>query len=358
MSDIGEGFGGVIEGALVGGAVERERAENGAVGDDGHTHESACLNCGTVLVGSHCHSCGQHAHLHKTIGAVFHDIVHGVLHLEGRTWNTLPMLAWKPGELTRRYIDGERRKFVSPMAMFLFSVFVMFAVFQIMGISATTGMGDISGVEQVQEAHGKLVDQRKDLAEELEDPDLPAETRAKMRERVERLDKDIASLRKLPIFEEGAGETTMAWRSGWKRLDKGITKWRENPGLMLYKLQTNAYKFSWLLIPISVPIVASVFLWRRRFGLYDHAIFVTYSIAFMSLMGIVATIIGGFGVSTEWLVTGFATIAFLHIYRHLKGTYELSHFSALWRTIFLTMMILTFVLVVFIMVLITLGLVG
>lgn len=358
MSDIGEGFGGVIEGALVGGAVERERAAGSGVGDDGHTHETACLNCGTVLVGSHCHSCGQHAHLHKTIGAVFHDILHGVLHLEGRTWNTVPMLAWKPGELTRRYIDGERRKFVSPMAMFLFSVFMMFAVFQIMGISATTDMNGISGIERVQQAEKKLVDQRKSLAEELEDPDLSEETRIEMRDRVEKLDTDIASLRKLPIFEEGEGGESQAWHSGWKRLDKGITKWRENPGLMLYKLQTNAYKFSWLLIPISVPVVALCFLWRRRFGLYDHAIFVTYSIAFMSLMGIIVTIIGGFGVGPEYLVTSYAIIAFVHIYKHLKGTYQLSRFSALWRTIYVTVMIQTFVIIVFVMTLFTLGLVG
>ena len=39
---------------------------------------------------------------------------------------TLPMLAWKPGELTRRYIDGQRARFVSPIALFLFCVFLMF----------------------------------------------------------------------------------------------------------------------------------------------------------------------------------------------------------------------------------------
>ena len=52
-----------------------------------------------------------------------------MLHFDGKFWRTLPMLAWRPGELTRRYIDGERARFVSPMALFLFSVFLMFAVF-------------------------------------------------------------------------------------------------------------------------------------------------------------------------------------------------------------------------------------
>ena len=37
------------------------------------------------------------------------------------------MLAWRPGELTRRYIDGQRARFISPIALFLFCVFLMFA---------------------------------------------------------------------------------------------------------------------------------------------------------------------------------------------------------------------------------------
>jgi hypothetical protein len=52
-----------------------------------------------------------------------------VLHFDGKIWRTLPMLAWHPGELTRRYVHGERAKFVSPLALFLFCVFVAFAVF-------------------------------------------------------------------------------------------------------------------------------------------------------------------------------------------------------------------------------------
>ena len=43
------------------------------------------------------------------------------------------MLAWRPGELTRRYIEGERARFISPLALFLFTVFLMFAVFSIAG---------------------------------------------------------------------------------------------------------------------------------------------------------------------------------------------------------------------------------
>ncbi len=149
------------------------------------------------------------------------------------------------------------------------------------------------------------MDRKASLQEELEDPDLDAEERADYQSRIEEADENLEALRALPFVDHEKGEPK-GWHSGWKRLDKGIEKWQRNPGLMLYKLQTNAYKFSWLLIPLSVPFVALLFLWRRRFGLYDHAVFVTYSIAFMSLMGIVLTILGGVGVSAPVLLTIFA----------------------------------------------------
>ena len=62
--------------------------------------------------------------------------ISGALNFEGKIFKTLPLLAWRPGNLTRRYIDGERARFVSPLALFLFSVFLLFATFQLAGGSA------------------------------------------------------------------------------------------------------------------------------------------------------------------------------------------------------------------------------
>lgn len=86
-----------------------------------------------MLAGEFCHCCGQKAHVHRTLSAFWHDLLHGVLHFEGKIWRTLPLLGWKPGDLTLRYIEGERARFVSPVALFLFTVFLMFAVFSVAG---------------------------------------------------------------------------------------------------------------------------------------------------------------------------------------------------------------------------------
>ena len=82
-----------------------------------------------------------------------------------------------------------------------------------------------------------------------------------------------------------------------------------------------------------MPFVWLLFAWKRRFGLYDHAVFITYSIAFMTLFFIVLAILGGLGVSLAWLFTAGTTIPLWHLFRQLRGAYGLSRFSATWRTV-------------------------
>ena len=141
MSGEFEAVGTIADGGMWARAAEPNAGESTA---DGH---GKCLNCRTVLTGPHCHQCGQAAHVHRSISAFWHDILHGVLHFDGKFWNTLPLLAWQPGHLTRRYIHGERAKFISPMALFLFSIFMMFAIFSYVGSPNFTGDSTIRNKE-------------------------------------------------------------------------------------------------------------------------------------------------------------------------------------------------------------------
>ena len=122
-------------------------------------------------------------------------------------------------------------------------------------------------------------------------------------------------------------------KTGWPALDKGIAKANANPGLALYKLQSSAYKYSWALIPISVPFVALLFLWHRRFKLYDHAIFVTYSLAFMMLLVVTLSLCLAVN-APGWVFAALLLIAPpVHMFAQLRGAYSLGKLSALWRTI-------------------------
>ena len=355
MNDVTGAIGTIAEGALWSRAVEPTHSPSRA--DDGHTHEHACLNCGTELIGPHCHGCGQHAHIHRTLGAFFHDLLHGALHLEGKTWSTLPMLVRRPGQLTRRYIDGERATFVSPMGLFLFTIFIMFAVFQIAGVSPPAELGLPPQVEAgLDEALSDARQERAELTPELAATPAGDPSRAVLERRATELDETINGLEMArPRLHENVPFTEL--RTGWARLDHGIDKANKNPGLMLYKLQSNSYKFSWLLIPLSMPFMALLFAWRRRFGMYDHAVFVTYSLSFMSLLFVVLTLLAFAGAPLGWLAAAGMLIPLWHIATQMRHAYGLSRASAIWRTAALAIFI-QIIVVLFVALLLMLGLMG
>jgi hypothetical protein len=325
MNGLGEGIGAAVEGGLLARALEPSRG----VPPSPPPAPSECANCGAMVTGHYCGQCGQKAHVHRSLAAIGHDIMHGVLHLDGKLWNTLPLLAFKPGQLTRRYIEGERARFVSPMAMFLFSVFAMFAVFQAVGISAPTDLPDeLLPTEQSGVFETNIRQQITALEQERDGLAKADPRRAEIESELKGLN---AVLDGTPL-KVGSGENVTLNATGIAWLDEGILeKWKKNPGLMLYKMQANGYKFSWLLIPLSVPFVWLLFAWRRRFKAYDHAVFVTYSLAFMSLLFIAMSIISVTPLGAGWAFTLFTIAAPLHLYKQLKNAYGLTRFSALWR---------------------------
>ena len=352
MSDFGEGLGTAIEGGLLGRTLDRPEAD--AAGH-AHTGPVTCANCQTVFSGNFCPECGQKAHIHRSLAAIGHDIMHGVLHLDGKLWETLPLLAFKPGELTRRYIAGERAKFVSPMAMFLFTVFAMFAVFQMVGISAPTDIteGFMDGA-----SGGSVV--TTEVQQEITDLQKERDGLAKGDPRRGEIDNELAGLtRVLEAQTKGAVDIDTSdmnfTGTGIAFLDEGIIKkWQKNPSLMFYKLQSNGYKFSWLLIPLSLPFLWLMFAWRRQYKAYDHAIFITYSLSFMSLLFIVMSILSTIPEGSGWAFLLFVIAAPLHLYKQLRHAYGLSRFSAFWR--FCVLLVCTqIVVVLFLQVLLLLG---
>jgi len=327
MPDL-EALGDAATGAVLAGAVEPRAGQ----ASDGHTHETHCLNCQAELVGDYCHACGQHAHVHRTVSAFFHDFLHGVLHFEGKIWRTLPLLAWRPGELTRRYIDGQRARFISPIALFLFSVFVMFAA---VGL---TGALNLDSNQAMQADLAQEAAKARETVHRLETERARAVTAHQPTAKIDAALTDaraeataltIVKTRNLNSSPIQVSDDLPAW------FRNSVDKAAKNPDLVLYKLKTNAYKLSWVLIPLSVPFLWLLFPFSRRFKLYDHIVFVTYSLCFMTLLVVGAVLLSAAG------LTSLASLAFFvppfHMYRQLKGTYALSRFGAIWRTVLLTM---------------------
>lgn len=130
-----------------------------------------------------------------------------------------------------------------------------------------------------------------------------------------------------------------------------------NPPLLRNQLTEVTYKYSFLLVPISLPFIAFLFLFKKKITLYDHVVYALYALSFASLLFVLVISAG----RVPWLqwVPGIAIGIGLpvHTYFHLKGAYALGWWSALWRTLFM----LTFALIsliIFLMIILVVGFLG
>lgn len=310
-------------------------------GDHGH----GCANCHTVLNGAFCHGCGQSAHIHHSLLHLIEEVLHGIWHFDAKGWRTIPVLVFKPGQLTRRYIDGQRMRYVSPLALFLFMIFFMFFVF------SWTNNDDVMQVSQ--EADLTAID-RVELVKELEQKKAKySSVEAALNKKDGKADKgdlieakiELKTVEKaLAIFDAGTWEKNKAASPGTsiknsdkqinmagKSLDLVIGHAIKNPELAIYKIKNTAYKFSFMLLPISLPFLWLMFAWRRGVAMYDHAIFSLYSMSFMSLLFSLLAVLARLNLS-ELAFALFLCVPPAHMFNQLRGTYQLSNGSAAWRT--------------------------
>jgi hypothetical protein len=164
-------------------------------------------------------------------------------------------------------------------------------------------------------------------------------------------------------FEPGSVQAELADVAKSDRLEVNVgnSKFEEklrhklaNPDLLFYKLQQTIYKFAFLLVPLSIPFVGLLFLWKRGFTWYDHGVFVLYSLTAMAILFMTMTLLSA---GPAWLEigSGFLMLAIpIHMFAQLKGAYGLSWFSATWRTIAL-LNLSAFVLIIFFLLILFLG---
>ncbi|MES1202274.1 MAG: DUF3667 domain-containing protein [Pseudomonadota bacterium] len=318
-------------GGLIAGAIERPDAHKIIGGP--------CANCGATLQGAFCHVCGQPGHVHHSLWHMLEETLHGLFHFDTKTWRTLPKLAFRPGTLTREYLDGKRARYVSPLGLFLFTVFLTFAVMAFAGGVSLAGFAHMTvngkDMSDPQARAAALAELQREHDQAVHDGDTAG---------AEGIQNTITLINTMQSSNQALGERLVQaaqrgdlhFTTGNPALDAKVQERLRNPDLLFYKIEQTAYKFAFLLIPISLPMIALLFLWKRGFTWFDHTVFALYSLSFMSIFFLIMALITPTALHVPALrVARGAMLAFVppaHMFSQLRGAYKLGTFSALWRT--------------------------
>jgi len=348
MVDI-EATGGLVTGGLIAGSIEKP------TGHAGEHRAATCSDCGEPVEGNFCANCGQPTHVHRSLLHLGEELLHGVMHFDARIWRTLPLLLLNPGKLTREWIAGARTRYVSPLALFLFTIFLMFFALSFGGVEPiqTASLDERIATARiaVDDAQTALVEAEADVPSQGNPPGADG-VMIGARAAVEGAQSSLREMEAAKAAGPRAdGLAPGSWQAGVAdavhdgnvRIGFGDKKTKEkilhklaNPDFALYKIQQTAYKFAFLLIPLSIPLVWLLLGWKRGFTWYDHGVFVLYSMTFMAILTMAMGLLARW---SGWFPDTLALLLFLsmpvHMFAQLKGTYGLAIWSALWRTVVL-----------------------
>ena len=88
-----------------------------------------CTICGVELqpADNYCPNCGQeNDNKRQSFTHVMSHLILDFLHLDSKVLKSLPALLFKPGFLTKEYLEGRRQKYLEPVKMFITSVVIYF----------------------------------------------------------------------------------------------------------------------------------------------------------------------------------------------------------------------------------------
>ncbi len=89
-----------------------------------------CFNCGAAVMGDFCHECGQRVrdNSDRSLGRLIVEVFNNIFFFDNRFFISVWYLLRFPGRMTVDFLAGKRKKFISPVTLFLFLNLIYFLV--------------------------------------------------------------------------------------------------------------------------------------------------------------------------------------------------------------------------------------
>lgn len=318
-----------------------------------------CLNCGTELKGPFCYFCGQpDRNFMRFFPALLRDLMEDLLDLDSRFMRTLKPLLFKPGRLTRDYMNGRRFRYAPPMRLYIFSSIVFFLLAAFLSSDAVM----INGIENEDGIIHFTTDTTNEELEVLEKTlsSLPLEAQKQID-----INKIIAESENTdpdkPIFDTNefsfndepwnreTNPVDIKWLPDWvnDRINDEIEgspqkaqQIEDNPNLIVEKVFDILPATMFVLLPVVAVIFKFWYLFAKRyyvehliFSLHNHS-FLFVSLILILLANVVDTLLSKYGYTTAangigWVITIIAIWIPLYLLVSLRVVYQQGWFLTL-----------------------------
>ncbi len=215
-----------------------------------------CLNCGHRFSAgyAYCPHCGQANRKNDlSLKYVISEFLSANFNLDAKIFNTLRLLLFSPGKLTREYLDGKRQQYVSPVRLYLLFSLVYFFLLSVVPAPAEIDEVRVGTMQNVSVA-GDSVNNDYSLFE-IEDPAEKSDTLSGFEKML---------LAKANRLESKEGKRIFS-QNMRKNISTGMLVMLPFTALLLYFLfYRNSYYFEHLIFIVHLQtvwfIVAGVYL--------------------------------------------------------------------------------------------------
>ena len=310
---------------------------------------SNCLNCSTELKGPFCYYCGQpDKNFLRFFPALLRDLMEDLLDLDSRFMRTIKPLMFKPGKLTRDYMDGRRFRYAPPMRLYIFSsiVFFLLAAFLSSDLVTVTGQENNEGIVTLSTDTGEeqqiVEDALKNVPPGVLDEEEVKDIIANVNDKGDgKFSTDDISFNDEP-WDRETNPVDLRWLPDWlnesinneiEGSPKKAEMIGENPDLIIDQVFDILPATMFVLLPFVALIFKFWYLFAKRyyvehliFSLHNHA-FIFVSLILVLLTGLVVDLLNSYDYSTaadtiEWLLTVIGIWIPLYLLISLRVVYQ------------------------------------
>ncbi len=340
--------------------------------------EKNCLNCGHTVAGRYCQHCGQeNVEPKETFWHMVTHFFYDITHFDSSFFHTVHHLLFKPGFLSKEYMNGRRVSYLHPIRMYVFTSAIFFLLFFSIFSPDTTikNNGNLPiSPEKRMAAITRVKNQlKKDTGNaELKEKLAWLKDTARVISNMDLVNRDIEpALIELGKFNYHSREEYDSLqrrlpakeRDNWlerRFIRKAIDineRVRENPDEALKKFtESLLHRLPYMLfvsLPLFALLLKLVYVRRRQFFYADHGVFTIhlYVFTFLLLMAVFAlnklSDMTGWGVWTTGIIILFLLL-FFYLYKAMRNFYGQRRAKTIFKFMLVTILSLFMMLILFV----------